>query len=337
MAEHTDEEKVREILNQRRFKSTILNKQEIVDRISQKIVGHTTEIDMIVDQIRNGLASNPQKREGPIGVFMFLGPPGTGKTTLAKVVAEALYGEDSGFVAVDMNSCRDKHAAWTYFGSPMGYHGGPGSLTQAIQANKEKGIVVLLDEFEKADSEVHRMFLNAWATGFITDNRTGPVTTKNTIWMLTSNAATDLILNAKKGNKNRDDFNEACTRILENTGLSAGGGFAPEVLNRVNEFFCLEAPKEEQQINIITKIFENLAGLYDLKLAGAEYTSHAIEPNLVVETIDKLNSMEKGGIRALKRWISRQVSSQLVDAKASAATQVTFSSNDNHIKVTYYP
>ena len=315
------------LANQRKL--YVIDRDAVSTAIKKTICGQDDTIDLIVEQIRNGFASNPKHREGPVGVFMLLGPPGTGKTSLARALADAVIGkDDSGFYTVDMNSCRDQHAAWTYFGAAQGYAGGRGILTSAIANRRGAPMVVLLDEFEKADSNVHRMFLSAWATGFIVDNRdAAQIDTRNTIWVLTSNAATKKVQDLKRSHgQDRDTFNEEVRTVLLTHPNSDRQLFAPEVLSRVNEFFCLDSLVFDESnqdgvtvgFQLIRNMLTRLATEYDLSLSGEDIDSKALGGTLHMLT----TTFEKGGIRALRVWLRRQLASRMVDLRISGASQI---------------
>ena len=303
----------------------VIDRAAVAERVKKTIFGQDDTVDLIVEQVRNGFAANPKRREGPIGVFMLLGPAGTGKTSLGRALASAIFDSDDGFTMVDMNSCRDENAAWTYFGSPSGYAGGRGLLTSAIASRKGSGMLILLDEFEKASATVHRMFLNAWATGFIVDNREGAqIDTRSTIWVLTSNALADEAEKAKrKFGDDRDGFNEEMrTKLLEDPKTQRMI-FPPEVLSRVSEFFCLERlafDGEEHQrmgLRLIRGIIARLASEYDLSLEADDISVPA-----TVRTLRMLDQeFRTSGIRALQRWLRRQLSSQFVDIRLSRGAQ----------------
>jgi ATP-dependent Clp protease ATP-binding subunit ClpC len=306
-----------------------IDRERISGSVKSKIRGQDDTIDLIVEQVRNGLASNPDVREGPIGVFMLMGPPGTGKTSLARILATEIFESNEGFYMVDMNSCRDENAAWTYFGSPQGFAGGRGLLTTAIRRRQSNGMLILLDEFEKASPTVHRMFLNAWATGFIVDNRDGEqISTRNTIWILTTNAMAEDAESEKRETKDdRDTFNERMRVKLLEEPLTQKMIFPPEVLSRISEFFCLERlsfTSQAQRVmgyELVRGIMARLAHEFYLQLKEQDISSEAAAYALRKLT----NEFQVGGIRELSRWLRRQLATQFVDLALSGKTHVCVS------------
>ena len=134
----------------------------------------------------------------PIGVFMLVGPSGTGKTETALTLAEALYGGEQNLISINMSEFQEAHTVSTLKGSPPGYvgYGEGGILTEAVRRRPYS--VVLLDEVEKAHSDVHEIFFQVFDKGWMEDAEGRHIDFKNTIIILTSNAAQEVIINMCK-------------------------------------------------------------------------------------------------------------------------------------------
>ena len=152
---------------------------------------------MIARRIQTSRAKldNPNK---PIGVFMLCGPSGVGKTETALTLAEALYGGEQNVITINMSEFQEAHTVSTLKGSPPGYvgYGEGGVLTEAVRRRPYS--VVLLDEVEKAHSDVHELFFQVFDKGWMEDGEGRRIDFKNTIILLTSNVGTDLIMSMCK-------------------------------------------------------------------------------------------------------------------------------------------
>src|SRR5438309_4786041 len=152
---------------------------------------------MIAKRVQTSRArlDNPNR---PIGVFMLVGPSGTGKTETALTLAEALYGGEQNLISINMSEFQEAHTVSTLKGSPPGYvgYGEGGVLTEAVRRRPYS--VVLLDEVEKAHSDVHEIFFQVFDKGWMEDAEGRYIDFKNTIIILTSNAAQDVIINMCK-------------------------------------------------------------------------------------------------------------------------------------------
>jgi len=149
---------------------------------------------MIAKRIQTSRAKldNPNK---PIGVFMLCGTSGVGKTETALALAESLYGGEQNVITINMSEFQEAHTVSTLKGAPPGYvgYGEGGILTEAVRRRPYS--VVLLDEVEKAHSDVHEMFFQVFDKGWMEDGEGRYIDFKNTIILLTSNAGSDLIMN----------------------------------------------------------------------------------------------------------------------------------------------
>jgi type VI secretion system protein VasG len=168
---------------------TILN---IASLLSQRVIGQDHAMEMIAKRIQTSRAGldNPQK---PIGVFMLAGTSGVGKTETALALAEALYGGEQNLITINMSEYQEAHTVSTLKGAPPGYvgYGEGGVLTEAVR--RKPYSVVLLDEVEKAHSDVHEIFFQVFDKGFMEDGEGRFIDFKNTLILLTTNAGTDLI------------------------------------------------------------------------------------------------------------------------------------------------
>jgi type VI secretion system protein VasG len=172
----------------------VLNLADIMDR---RVIGQRHALEMIARRIQTSRArlDNPSK---PIGVFMLCGPSGVGKTETALTLAEALYGGEQNVITINMSEFQEAHTVSTLKGSPPGYvgYGEGGILTEAVRRRPYS--VVLLDEVEKAHSDVHEIFFQVFDKGWMEDGEGRRIDFKNTIILLTSNVGTDLIMNMCK-------------------------------------------------------------------------------------------------------------------------------------------
>ncbi|MGH9370489.1 MAG: type VI secretion system ATPase TssH, partial [Vicinamibacterales bacterium] len=170
---------------------------KLADTLNQRVIGQRHALDMIARRIQTTRAKldNPNK---PIGVFMLCGPSGVGKTETALTLAEALYGGEQNVITINMSEFQEAHTVSTLKGAPPGYvgYGEGGVLTEAVRRRPYS--VVLLDEVEKAHSDVHELFFQVFDKGWMEDGEGRPIDFKNTIILLTSNVGTDLIMNMCK-------------------------------------------------------------------------------------------------------------------------------------------
>jgi len=169
----------------------------LADTLNQRIIGQRHALDMIARRIHTSRAKldNPNK---PIGVFMLCGPSGVGKTETALTLAEAFYGGEQNVITINMSEFQEKHTVSTLKGSPPGYvgYGEGGILTEAVRRRPYS--VVLLDEIEKAHSDVHELFYQVFDKGWMEDAEGRYIDFKNTVILLTSNVGTELIVSMCK-------------------------------------------------------------------------------------------------------------------------------------------
>jgi type VI secretion system protein VasG len=165
----------------------------LAETLNQRVIGQRHALDMIAKRIQTSRAKldNPNK---PIGVFMLCGPSGVGKTETALTLAEALYGGEQNVITINMSEFQEAHTVSTLKGSPPGYvgYGEGGVLTEAVRRRPYS--VVLLDEVEKAHSDVHELFFQVFDKGWMEDGEGRRIDFRNTIILLTSNVGTDLIM-----------------------------------------------------------------------------------------------------------------------------------------------
>jgi type VI secretion system protein VasG len=165
--------------------------------LENRVIGQRHALEMVARRIQTSRArlDNPNR---PVGVFMLVGPSGTGKTETALTLAEALFGGEQNLISINMSEFQEAHTVSTLKGSPPGYvgYGEGGVLTEAVRRRPYS--VVLLDEVEKAHHDVHEMFFQVFDKGWMEDAEGRYIDFKNTIIILTSNAAQDVIINMCK-------------------------------------------------------------------------------------------------------------------------------------------
>jgi type VI secretion system protein VasG len=170
---------------------TVLNLDQTLNK---RVVGQDHALTMISRRIQTARArlDNPSK---PIGVFLLAGPSGVGKTETALALAETLYGGERNLITINMSEFQEAHTVSTLKGAPPGYvgYGEGGILTEAVR--RKPYSVVLLDEVEKAHSDVHEIFFQVFDKGVMEDGEGRMIDFKNTIILLTSNVGSDLIMN----------------------------------------------------------------------------------------------------------------------------------------------
>lgn len=181
----------------RMVKNEVESVLNLAETLKKRIIGQDHALEAISKRIRTSRAGldNPNK---PIGVFMFAGTSGTGKTETALALAETLYGGENNVITINMSEYQEAHKVSTLMGSPPGYvgYGDGGVLTEAVRRRPYS--VVLLDEVEKAHPDVHEVFFQVFDKGWMKDSEGRDINFRNTIILLTTNAGSELIMNMCK-------------------------------------------------------------------------------------------------------------------------------------------
>lgn len=196
---HVDEQAVAAVISDwtgipigRMVKNEIEQMLKLADILERRVIGQRHALDTIARRVQTSRArlDNPNR---PIGVFMLAGPSGTGKTETALTLAETLFGDESSLIAINMSEFQEAHTVSTLKGAPPGYvgYGEGGKLTEAVRRRPYS--VVLLDEVEKAHPDVHEIFFQVFDKGWMEDGEGRLIDFKNTLIILTSNAAQDIV------------------------------------------------------------------------------------------------------------------------------------------------
>ena len=277
--------------------------------LHQRIVGQEEAIGAVARAIRRA-RSGLKDPNRPIGSFIFLGPTGVGKTELCRALGEAMFGDESAVIRLDMSEYMEKHTVSRLVGSPPGYvgHEEGGQLTEAVR--RKPYAVVLLDEVEKAHPDVFNMLLQILEDGRLTDSTGRVVSFKNTIIVMTSNAGASTIVHKRTigfgAQERREtlDYDEMKANVMQ----AVQEIFRPEFINRVDEMLVFHALTEED-IAAIAKLM--------LKQVAARLTERRITLTWAEEVIAQLvreGYDPKMGARPLRRLIQRTVEDSLSEA-----------------------
>ena len=272
-----------------------------------KVIGQDKAVETLVRSIQRSRVGlkDPNK---PIGTFLFLGPTGVGKTHLAKELAKNMFGTTDAIIRIDMSEYMEKFTVSRLVGAPPGYVGYEegGQLTEKVRRHPYS--IVLLDEIEKAHSDVFNMLLQVMDEGRLTDSLGRTVDFKNTIIIMTSNIGTRQLkefgkgigFTAQTGENEKEHANSVIRKALNKS-------FAPEFINRLDEIVTFD----QLDIASLEKIIDiELAGLYK-RIEGCGY-------HLLLDQEAKRFVAEKGydvqfGARPLKRSIQNHLEDGLAE------------------------
>jgi ATP-dependent Clp protease ATP-binding subunit ClpA len=299
-----------------------IDADDLAARVSARVVGQNEAVTAIAQQLRRRIAA--KRLDKPLAVFCLAGAPGVGKTHFAKVLCEELYPGKSHLHFFDMSQFGQPHAAASLFGQARGYVGSNsyGALTAALRDVPDA--IVLLDEFEKAHSEVHKRFLTAWNDGFITEVSDGArVATNEAIFILTTNAASRRIGEiAEQSNETAEEQGRLAKAAL------ADAQFAPEVLSRVDDVFAFRPLKGLDIARVVALEIEAIALQFGLKIAGG-----GIDPQILMRAIDALSGRMQGGVRDMTRAIERQITDGLIEARGAGASQIRLVQDGERVRI----
>ncbi len=280
--------------------------------IHKRIVGQDEPIVALAKAVRRARAGLKDPRR-PIGVFMFLGPTGVGKTELARALADFMFGSDDNMIRLDMSEFMERHTVARLVGAPPGYVGydDGGQLTDTVR--RKSYCLILLDEIEKAHPEVFNMLLQVFDDGHLTDAKGRRVDFRNTIIIMTSNVGSDLIRRenslgfAAHLNEEQDD-RQRYERMKDKVLTEMRRVFRPEFLNRVDTTLVFH-PLSKAHIRLIV----------DMMLA--EVNARVREKQVELDVTEPAREWlgEKGydpifGARPLRRVIQERLEDSLSEA-----------------------
>jgi len=279
--------------------------------LHKRIIGQDEAIVSVSKSVRRARAGLKDSRR-PIGVFMFLGPTGVGKTELVRALAEFMFGDEDNMIRLDMSEFQERHTVARLIGAPPGYVGYDegGQLTEGVR--RKNYCAVLLDEIEKAHPEVFNILLQIFDAGHLTDARGRKVDFRNSIIIMTSNLGSDLIkretslgFTAKTNEAQTDD--SAYERMKDKVMDEVKRFFRPEFLNRIDSTVVFHQLTRDEILEIVdlmmnqvrTELSEKEIALEITEAAKAHLGENGFDPVL--------------GARPLRRLIQDEIEDSLSD------------------------
>ncbi|MEP3348238.1 MAG: type VI secretion system ATPase TssH [Litoreibacter sp.] len=292
----------------------------LADRLKERVIGQDHGLKMIAKRIETSRAklANPNK---PIGVFMLCGPSGVGKTETALALAESLYGGEQNIITINMSEFQEAHSVSLLKGAPPGYvgYGEGGRLTEAVR--RKPYSVVLLDEVEKAHSDVHELFFQVFDKGIMEDGTGRSIDFKNTLILLTSNVGTDAIMDVAdsgQSNPDLDALEEAMKPALQSV-------FPPALLGRI-----VNIPYFPLSGEVLTGITKLKLGSIVKRMKANHNASMTYADEVINHIVDQCRDPDSGGrmvdniiTNSILPELSRQVLNKMVAGDEISAVEVT--------------
>ncbi len=281
---------------------------KLEDELQGQIIGQDAATQVIARALRRSRADLKDPKR-PIGAFMFMGPTGVGKTYLAKLIAEKMFGNAESLIQIDMSEYMEKFAVSRLIGSPPGYVGYDegGQLTE--QVRRKPYSVILFDEIEKAHPDVAQILLQVLEDGRLTDSMGRTVDFRNTILIMTSNVGAELLqrnnaMGFDIGMDDARDFERVKDRIMDETKKV----FKPEFINRLSEIVIFQKLTREHMLKIVELELKKVIDRLN------ERDIHLIVDDKAKEFLVKNGYDEKFGARPLRRAVERHLEDPLAES-----------------------
>ncbi|MFH8750582.1 ATP-dependent Clp protease ATP-binding subunit [Streptomyces rimosus] len=294
------------------------------ETLHARVVGQDEAVTAVAQAVRRGRAGmgDPDR---PTGSFLFLGPTGVGKTELAKAIAEILFGQEDRLIRFDMSEFQERHTVSRLVGSPPGYVGydEAGQLTEAVR--RKPYSVLLFDEVEKAHPDVFNLLLQVLDDGRLTDAQGRTVDFRHTVVIMTSNLASQLILN----------HHGAVDEIRDDLMAELRSHFRPEFLNRIDEVVVFHALTRENLVRIVDLLLERSRRRLHAQQVGLQVTERA------KEWLAEQGYQPEFGARPLRRTIQTELdnrlSNMLLDGQVGPGDTVTCDVRDGQLECKVTP
>lgn len=318
LSKYTDKDALKAQLQEARKELKTIDAEEMANSMKNSVIGQ----DRVIHELSRGISRrmSAKRRGKPIYSILISGPTGTGKTELAKAATNFLFDDKKNMFRIDVGNM-DSHGVSTLVGSPAGYVGSDkgGTLTNHLKLTPHT--LILFDEIEKAGkdptSKLYLLLLSLLDEGRITDQSTGEtVDATDAIIMMTSNAAAE-----KLGDLAEQLEGEELTRASKDALREY---FAPELLGRVDFVTTVNKLKEMDRAQICILHLVKIAESYDIEVEH-------IDPELLVESLQKWEALESYGVRELIRELERMAADPIIDAKREGATKIRLGFDDEKI------
>jgi ATP-dependent Clp protease ATP-binding subunit ClpB len=300
LKEEIDDEVISEIVSRwsgipisKLMQSELQKLRSMEAHLSQRVIGQSEGIAAVSNAIRRS-RSGISDAGKPIGSFLFLGPTGVGKTELAKALAEFMFDTEKSIIRIDMSEFMEKHSVARLIGAPPGYVGYDqgGYLTEAVRRRPYS--VILFDEIEKAHHDVFNVLLQILDEGRLTDGKGRTVDFKNSVIIMTSNIASQLIYDSQ-------DEQNLQKQIMENLK----NYFRPEFLNRLDDIIIFHKLSAEQIKEIVSLQLQKLQTKLQAKNLKLAFSEEAIAK------IAEFGFDPQFGARPIKRVIQKEIENKL--------------------------